>query len=206
MKASIDQVVPGMLGQLERNVTTTRPELKDALHETLLAIEPEFVKTEQSVITDSAKFLASEMTEQELKDVAAFYESPAGKKFIAAEPSLDQEVGNLGARLEPTIVDGHSRPRPRGNEEEGPRFLTARPPIERTPAFPSPSPASAADGRRAFAWRRKAIRGRAGLVARGPAAPPPKICLAWPPVPRSDARFAGRRAMGLRQNARLDPQ
>jgi len=95
MKASIDQVVPGMLAQLERNVTSTRPELKDALHETVLAIEPEFVKTEQAVMTDSVKFLASKMTEQELKDTLAFYDSPTGKKYVAVEPSVVQEVGNL---------------------------------------------------------------------------------------------------------------
>jgi hypothetical protein len=95
MKASIDQVVPGMLAQLEHNVTSTRPELKDALHETVLAIEPEFVKTEQAVMTDSVKFLASKMTEQELKDTLAFYDSPTGKKYVAVEPSVVQEVGNL---------------------------------------------------------------------------------------------------------------
>jgi len=95
MKPSLDQVVPGMLGQLERNVTATRPELKDALHETLLAVQPEFVKTEQGVLTDSVKFLASKMTEQELKDTMTFYESPAGKKYVAVEPSVVQEVANL---------------------------------------------------------------------------------------------------------------
>jgi hypothetical protein len=95
MKASIDQVVPGMLAQLERNVTSTRPELKDSLHETVLAIEPEFIKTEQGVMADSVKFLASKMTEQELKETLAFYESPAGKKYVALEPSVVQEVGNL---------------------------------------------------------------------------------------------------------------
>lgn len=92
MKPSLDQVVPAMLGQLEHNVTATRPELKDALHATLLAIEPEFAKTEQAVLADSAKFLASRMTEQELKETVAFYESPTGKKFLAVEPDMVQEV------------------------------------------------------------------------------------------------------------------
>ena len=95
MKPSLDQVVPGMLGQFERTVTATRPELKDALHETLLAIQPEFAKTEQGVLTDSVKFLASKMTEQELKDTMTFYESPAGRKYVAVEPSVVQEVANL---------------------------------------------------------------------------------------------------------------
>jgi hypothetical protein len=92
MKPSLDQVVPAMLAQLERNVTSTRPELKDALHETVLAIEPEFVKTEQGVMTDAVKFFAGKLTEQELKDVMTFYESPVGKKFVAVEPAMVQEV------------------------------------------------------------------------------------------------------------------
>ena len=95
VKASLDQVVAGMASQLEHNVTATRPELKDALHETLLAIQPEFAKTEQGVLTDSVKFLASKMTEQELKDTMTFYESPAGRKYVAVEPSVVQEVANL---------------------------------------------------------------------------------------------------------------
>ncbi len=95
MKPSLDQVVPRMLSQLERNVLSTRPELKDALRETLLAIEPEFVKTEQGVLTDSVKFLASKMTEQELKDTVTFYESPTGKKFLSVQPAVAQEVASL---------------------------------------------------------------------------------------------------------------
>jgi hypothetical protein len=95
MKPSLDQIVPAMLAQLERNVTSTRPELKDALHETVLAIEPEFVKAEQGVMTDSVKFFAGKLTEQELKDVMTFYESPVGKKFVAVEPAVVQEVAAL---------------------------------------------------------------------------------------------------------------
>ena len=119
MKPSLDQVVPGMLGQLEHNVTATRPELKDPLRATLLAIAPEFVKTEQGVLAKAAKFLASRMTEQELKDTAAFYESPTGKKFLEAQAGVDQRTRPLGARLARAIVDRHPGARPRGNEEEG---------------------------------------------------------------------------------------
>ncbi len=95
MKPALDLVVPQMLSGLDRSVTTTRPELKEALQSSLVAIEPEFVKTEQGVLAASAKFLASRMTEQELKDVAAFYESPTGKKFMATQPALMAEVADL---------------------------------------------------------------------------------------------------------------
>jgi hypothetical protein len=95
MKSSLDQVVPALLAELERTITTTRPELKDPLHQTLVAIEPDFAKTEDGVLTDSAKALASHMTEDELKDTVAFFEGPAGKKFLAVQPVVLGQVGQL---------------------------------------------------------------------------------------------------------------
>lgn len=95
MKPSLDQVVPGLLIELERNVTATRPELKEPLHATLLAIEPDFVKTEDAVLTDAAKALAGRMSEQELKETVAFFESPTGKKFVEVQPAVLQQVGTL---------------------------------------------------------------------------------------------------------------
>jgi len=95
MKPALDQVVPAMLAQLERSVTTTRPELKEPLHAVVVALEPEFAKTEQPVFDEAAKYLAGQLSEQELKDVAAFYESTTGKKFIVTQPPLMAEVGNL---------------------------------------------------------------------------------------------------------------
>ena len=81
MKPSLDRIVPGMFAQMQREILVTRPELKDPLAEAVQIIAPEFLKTEQEVLDAVAKDLAFQMTEQELKDVAAFYESPTGKKF-----------------------------------------------------------------------------------------------------------------------------
>lgn len=94
VKASLDQVVAGMLGQLEHNITATRPELKDALHATLLAIQPEFNKTEQGVLADTAKFLASRMTEQDLKETATFFEGAAGKKYVEAQAASVPDIAD----------------------------------------------------------------------------------------------------------------
>jgi hypothetical protein len=60
-------------------------------------VVPEFVMSEEGVIGDAAKFLAGQLSEPELKDVAAFYESPTGKKFMAAQGQVAGEVGRLGA-------------------------------------------------------------------------------------------------------------
>ena len=44
MTKSFDLVVPQMFDQLEHDVVKTRPELKDSLHATLIALKPEFDK------------------------------------------------------------------------------------------------------------------------------------------------------------------
>ena len=92
MKSSLDQVVPGMMIELERTITATRPDLRDPLHATLLVIEGDFVKTEDAVLADSAKVLASRMSEQELKETVTFFEGPTGKKFIQVQPAVLQQV------------------------------------------------------------------------------------------------------------------
>ena len=95
MKPSLDRIVPAMFAALQRQVLATRPELKDPLAEAVQTVTPEFVKSEQAILDDAAKFLASEMTEQELKDTAAFYESPTGKKFQAAQVALANRVASV---------------------------------------------------------------------------------------------------------------
>ncbi len=92
MGRSFDVVVPQMFGELEHTVTQTRPEIKDSLHATLLALVPEFNKTELDVINGAAVVLAKKMSEQELKDTADFFNSPSGKKYVAAEPAAFTEI------------------------------------------------------------------------------------------------------------------
>jgi hypothetical protein len=92
---SFDVVVPQAFGELERSVVTTRPELKDSLHATLMAIEPEFVKGEMTLIDNAAMVLAKHMTEQELKDTAAFFQSASGKKYVESQPASFGEIMSL---------------------------------------------------------------------------------------------------------------
>jgi|HubBroStandDraft_2_1064218.scaffolds.fasta_scaffold1033180_1 hypothetical protein len=95
MKPQLDKQVPALLGELEREVLATNPQLKAPLQQTLLDVTPEFVATEEPIFDEAATFLAGQLTEQELKDTAAFYESPTGKKFIAAQPVGAQHIAVL---------------------------------------------------------------------------------------------------------------
>jgi len=88
LKSSLDRLVPAMTAELQREVLTTRPELRDPVNDALKVIMPEFNQGEKLILDDLAKFLAAQMTEPELKEAADFYGSPVGKKFANAQGQL----------------------------------------------------------------------------------------------------------------------
>jgi len=95
LKPSLDRLVQAMTAELQREVLATRPELRDPVNDAMKVITPEFDKGEQLVLDDLVKFLATQMTEQELKDAAAFYESPVGKKATNAQGLLSAYANKL---------------------------------------------------------------------------------------------------------------
>lgn len=96
LKASMDQIVPAMLSQLQGQLTQMHPEIGKALHETLVALQPEFNQGEEGVFTDTAHVLASQLSEDELKQTLAFTESEAGKKYTRAQAPVLEELGVSG--------------------------------------------------------------------------------------------------------------
>ena len=112
MTRSFDLIIPQMFGELERNVLATRPELKDNLHAVLLALVPEFAKSEQEVVAGAAQALAKHMSEQELKDTAAFFNSASGKKYVQSEPlAYNDIVGIVQSWRQKLSVDVLARAR-----------------------------------------------------------------------------------------------
>ena len=45
------------------------------------------------MVDDVAHVLAARMTEPEMRDASTFFESPVGKKYLAVQPVLLQELG-----------------------------------------------------------------------------------------------------------------
>ncbi len=106
LKQSIAIVVPGMMQELETNVTRTRPEIRDSLRATLKAIQPEFDLTAKQTYIQAESLLASQMSEQDITQVAAFFESPAGKKYVQVTPIFLQNLANVtGAWREKLSTD-----------------------------------------------------------------------------------------------------
>ncbi len=86
-----------MMQELETNVTRTRPEIRDSLRVTLKAIQPEFDQTAKQTYSEAASLLASQMSEQDIVQVAAFFDSPAGKKYVEVTPIFLQKLGDVTA-------------------------------------------------------------------------------------------------------------
>ena len=112
LKQSIAIVVPGMMQELETNVTRTRPEIRDSLRATLKAIQPEFDQTAKQTYSEAASLLASQMPEKDIIDVAAFFDSPAGKKYVEVTPIFLQKLSDVtGAWREKLSTDILARAR-----------------------------------------------------------------------------------------------
>src|SRR6185437_4530091 len=97
LKASMDEIVPSMLGQLQGQLVQMHPEMGKALHETLVALLPEFNKGEDTVFNDSARPLAKALTEAELQQTLTLLTSPAGHKYIQAQAQILDALGASGA-------------------------------------------------------------------------------------------------------------
>jgi len=95
LKQSIAIVVPGMMAELETNVTRTRPEIRDSLRATLKGIQPEFDLTAKQTYVQAESLLASEMSEKDITEVAGFFESPAGKKYIEVTPGFTRKLSDV---------------------------------------------------------------------------------------------------------------
>ena len=109
LKASMDQIVPAMLGQLENQLGQIHPEQQKPLHETLLALLPEFQSGEAGVFNDTAKVLATKLNADELKQTLAYFDSPAGQKYTQAQAPILEMLASSGGlwreKLTKIIVD-----------------------------------------------------------------------------------------------------
>ena len=91
-----DPVVPQIIDRARTLFIQSNPMLSGALNEVAAKLRAELTPRVAELLNDGAKLYASRFTEQELKDVLAFYKSPLGRKVVAQEPSiLDQSAANV---------------------------------------------------------------------------------------------------------------
>jgi uncharacterized protein len=94
--AIYDPVVPALVENGRRLFLQSNPMLGKDLGEVAAKLQAEFAPRTAELINEGARLYASKFTEQELKDVLAFYKSPLGRKVISQEPViLDQSTASI---------------------------------------------------------------------------------------------------------------
>ena len=119
--AIYDPVVPGIVNQARTVFLQSNPLLGKDLNEVAAKLQAELTPRTAELLNDGARLYASKFTEQELKDVLAFYKSPLGRKVITQEPAiLDQSTTNIDAwankLAEEVIAKFRTEMRRRGHE------------------------------------------------------------------------------------------
>jgi uncharacterized protein len=92
MSRSFSIIIPQFMHQIGSSLTQTRPELTHDLNAVLAGLKPEFDKQADEMVDIAAQIYVKQMSEQDLKAAVAFFESPAGKKYVETQPAFLTEV------------------------------------------------------------------------------------------------------------------
>ncbi|MDB5558871.1 MAG: hypothetical protein JWQ36_1805 [Enterovirga sp.] len=89
----VNDIMPSFVEQIRRQ-NVTRPEMSKDLEDVLKALGPEMQLQRQQITTIVSRTYAKHLTEPELKDVIAFFRTPAGAKYAKVQPELVDDVVN----------------------------------------------------------------------------------------------------------------
>jgi hypothetical protein len=89
--AMFDPVIISVVEQTKAALLQTNPQLGKDLNDVAAQLRTEFGSKRDELMAYAAKLYADRFTEQELKEMLAFYKSPLGRKMSNIEPQvLDQ--------------------------------------------------------------------------------------------------------------------
>lgn len=82
------EAVPGLVERTKLTLLQSNLNYQKDLNEVAIKVAKDLAGREKEIGDEIAKIYASRFSEQELKDVAAWYKSPLGKKVIEQEPQI----------------------------------------------------------------------------------------------------------------------
>ncbi len=90
---SFDAIIPQFAEQIRQSLVT-RPELKKDLDEVLGGIKDLLDTQREDMVNRSAMIYARTLSASELKDIATFFKSSAGKKYVESQPVVLDQLFN----------------------------------------------------------------------------------------------------------------
>jgi uncharacterized protein len=88
LSRGFEGMVPQIADQIRAGYSRTRPEIIKDMEEALKPIIAELSKQTDQMVGASARLFALRMSEAELKEVGAFFKTPAGQKYVATQAPL----------------------------------------------------------------------------------------------------------------------
>jgi uncharacterized protein len=82
-----ERVVPGVIESAKSSFVAGNPNLSKDLTDVAAGLKKELDAKRTEIVTQVATIYAQRFSEQELKDLVAFYKTPLGQKAIAEEPA-----------------------------------------------------------------------------------------------------------------------
>lgn len=89
---TFDAALPDMALRIRQSFAAQRPELMKDMDDTLVALLPEVRTRRGEMIERSARAMGVLFTEAELKELTTFFASASGRKYVALQPQLLNEV------------------------------------------------------------------------------------------------------------------
>ena len=104
--------VPGIVQQTKQTLLQNNLNYQKDLDEVAVIVAQALAGREKEIGDGMAQVYANEFTEQELKDLVAFYKSPLGQKLLLAEPRAIQfsmSYMNQWAQSFAEVINGQFR-------------------------------------------------------------------------------------------------
>ena len=95
---SFQIIIPEFMDQIGNTLTQARPDLVHDMIAVLDQLRPEFDKQSDEMIDQSARIYASLLSEKDIDAILTFFNSDAGRRYVAAQPLfLNQLVSGMQA-------------------------------------------------------------------------------------------------------------
>ncbi len=89
---TFEGIVPQIADQIRAGYSRTRPEIIKDMEDSLRPIIAELNKRTDGMITASARLYAQRIPESELKEIAAFFKSASGQKYVNSQGQILNEL------------------------------------------------------------------------------------------------------------------
>ncbi len=89
---TFEGIVPQIADQIRAQYSRTRPEIIKDMEDSLRPIIAELNKRTDGMITASARLYAQRIPESELKEIAAFFKSASGQKYVNSQGQILNEL------------------------------------------------------------------------------------------------------------------